>query len=294
MVQLRLSYQQLMGRLHGHSGYARDSREVSARLSDVIAKQERYFIVKVFVSLAMVALFGCFVVGCGGGFGASQTKPMTQVPSEAKNSDCEAQFKTALLHEKGNEHDLAMKEYVELSEKYPDCECIPEVMARLGGLFQIKGQVFKEQADALRQKADAASEAEILRLNEQSYSEFLKAAITFGKVQQRFPDHKLAGLAGLRSAQNYMRIKEFEKAIAILKWVSDYQSYDGLDIRAQALYWTGISYERMPASNDKARGAALLSACSSYKRAVFDFPDSKWAKFARGRLADPVFAKTIP
>jgi len=35
----------------------------------------------------MVALFGCFVVGCGGGSGASETKPIDQVQAEAKTMD---------------------------------------------------------------------------------------------------------------------------------------------------------------------------------------------------------------
>ena len=43
---------------------------------------------KVCMSLAMVALFGCFIVGCGGsGSGASETKPIDQVQAEAKTMD---------------------------------------------------------------------------------------------------------------------------------------------------------------------------------------------------------------
>jgi hypothetical protein len=45
--------------------------------------------------------------------------------------------------------------------------------------------------------------------------------------------------------------------------------------------------------NYKGRGAALQNAYQSYRRVTFDFPDSKWAKMARGRLADAVFAETI-
>jgi hypothetical protein len=35
------------------------------------------------------------------------------------------------------------------------------------------------------------------------------------------------------------------------------------------------------------------TAYETYRRVTFDFPDSLWAKYARGRLADPVFAKMI-
>jgi len=208
-----------------------------------------------------------------------------------------AQFKTALLYEKMKEHEIAVEEYVKLAYKYPKCEYIPEVMSRLGGYFQGKGQAFKEQADPLREKTDTISKAEVMRLDEQSYPEFLKAAVIFAKLQERFPDHELAGLAGLRSAQNYMRMHQYEKALAGFKLVVDNETYDGGEVRAQALYWSGLSYERwmgiMTQDNYKGRGAALQSAYQSYRRVTFDFPDSKWAKMARGRLADAVFAKTI-
>ena len=208
-----------------------------------------------------------------------------------------AQFKTALLYEKMKEHEIAVEEYVKLAYKYPKCEYIPEVMSRLGGYFQGKGQAFKEQADPLREKTDTTSKAEVMRLDEQSYPEFLKAAVIFAKLQERFPDHELAGLAGLRSAQNYMRMHQYEKALVGFKLVVENETYDGGEIRAQALYWSGLSYERwmgiMTQDNYKGRGAALQSAYQSYRRVTFDFPDSKWAKMARGRLADAVFAKTI-
>jgi peptidoglycan hydrolase CwlO-like protein len=41
------------------------------------------------MTLAMAALFGCFIMGCGGGgsSGPSETKPMDQVQAEAKTMD---------------------------------------------------------------------------------------------------------------------------------------------------------------------------------------------------------------
>lgn len=40
------------------------------------------------MTLAMAALFGCFIVGCGGGgSSANETKPMDQVQAEAKTMD---------------------------------------------------------------------------------------------------------------------------------------------------------------------------------------------------------------
>ena len=37
----------------------------------------------------------------------------------------------------------------------------------------------------------------------------------------------------------------------------------------------------------------MQEAYQLYRRVTFDFPDSKWAKYARGRLADPAFEDII-
>ena len=152
---------------------------------------------------------------------------------------------------------------------------------------------FKLQADPLREKEDVESKAEVLRLDELSYPEFLKAAMVYSKLQQRFPENPLAGLAGLSAAQNYMRAHQYKKAIAGFEICINNEDYDDGDIRAQALYWCGLSHERIPGGGYKSRGEAMMSAYQIYRRVTFDFPDSKWAKYSRGRLADPVFETII-
>ena len=54
------------------------------------------------------------------------------------------------------------------------------------------------------------------------------------------------------------------------------------------MFWCGLSYERI---DD--RGYQRMEAYEWYRRTTFDFPDSNWAKRARGRLADPVFESII-
>jgi hypothetical protein len=195
------------------------------------------------------------------------------------------------------EGEIAVEEYVKLAYKYPDSEHIPEVMSRLGKYFQATGQVFKEDADLLREKEDLESQSEVLRLDELSYPEFIKAAIIYGKLHERFPDHTLAGLAGLASSQNYMRSHQYEDAIDGFKRVVDNEDYDDTTIRSQALFWSGLSYERIAAAagagDYKGIGNAKQEAYETYRRVTFDFPDSKWAKMARGRLADVAFAQII-
>ena len=63
------------------------------------------------------------------------------------------------------------------------------------------------------------------------------------------------------------------------------------------MYWCGLSNERyagiMSEGNYRGRGDAMNNAYKLYRRVTFDFPDSKWAKYARGRLSDPVFERII-
>lgn len=219
----------------------------------------------------------------------------SKIPGDYPDTEfaSKAQFKTALVYEKMGEIENSVEEYVKLAYKYPDDELIPTVMARLGGYFQTKGMAFKKMGDPFREKEDEASQAEVLKYDELSYPEFLNAAMVFTKLQERFPEDPLAGLSGLRAAQNFMRAHQYEKAIQGFQRVVDNENYDDKDVRSQALYWMGLSYERTPTSGWKDEGENTRSAYSLYRRVTFDFPDSKWAKYARGRLADPVFARII-
>lgn len=49
----------------------------------------------------------------------------------------------------------------------------------------------------------------------------------------------------------------------------------------------------MTQDNWKGHGEAMGIAYETYRRVTFDFPDSIWAKYSRGRLADPAFSKRI-
>lgn len=211
----------------------------------------------------------------------------SQIPIDYPDSEFadKAQFKTALVYEKIGESEIAMDEYVKLAYKYPESEHIPEAMSRLAIHFQKIGQAFKDQADTLRDKTDVQSLGEILRLEKLATPEFIKAATIYGKLEERFPDHKLAGLAGLAAAQNYMRAHKYDTAIAGFTRVVENEDYDDMDIRAQALFWQGLCYERIAGLGKWDAPEQQSMAEQSYRRVTFDFPDSKWAKFARGRLA---------
>ena len=221
----------------------------------------------------------------------------SKIPTDYPESEfaAKAQYKTALVYEKMGEIDNSVEEYVKLAYKYPNHELIPMVMCRLGDYFQKKGQQFKDRAKPLREKTDEPSVAEVLRLDGLSYPEFLNAAMVFTKLLTRFPDDPLAGLAGIRAGQNFMRALQYEKSINVFQDVIENEEFEGGKIRAQAMFWGAYSRELYPTSKEdyRTRGKMIREAYQMYRRITFDFPDSIWAKRARGRLADPVFERII-
>jgi outer membrane protein assembly factor BamD (BamD/ComL family) len=189
-----------------------------------------------------------------------------------------AQYQIATIYERLKEPDIAAQEYVKLAYKYPDSEHLAVSMARLGTHFLKKAAEYEAKAKPLLEQAetnkDAAFEGEAL--NKMAIAEYLKTASIFGRLQQRFPTDPLAGQAGLRAGQSLMRANKHQGAVDAFKRVINEPSYDGVTIRAQAMYWTGMSFQalRQP-----------MAAYSNFKRLTYDFPESEWAAFARGQLS---------
>ena len=73
-----------------------------------------------------------------------------------------------------------------------------------------------------------------------------------------------------------MRAGENRDGLNAFKRVFEHEAYDGPKIRAQAMYWAGMCYENL---------GEAMAAYSIYKRLTFDFPESKWAAYARGQLS---------
>ena len=73
-----------------------------------------------------------------------------------------------------------------------------------------------------------------------------------------------------------MRASKNEEALtAFLRVVND-QAYDGKTLRSQGMYWAGMCYQKL---------GQEMAAYSMYKRITYDFPESKWAAYARGQLS---------
>jgi TolA-binding protein len=182
-----------------------------------------------------------------------------------------SQYKKALVLEKLGQIDQACEEYVKLSYRYPDNELVAETIARLGQYFLSKGKEFDDQA------ASQVDPVEREKVVMQGREMFLTAAEVFGRLGERFPQHALASKTRMLSGQCYLRAKEFDKSLEVFEAVYKDEKTDK-DLAAEAMYWAGdVSMQKK----------SLVAAYRAFKKLTWDYPESKWAKFARGRLTEP-------
>lgn len=211
----------------------------------------------------------------------------SSIPADYPDSPfaSKAQYKRALVYEKMGELEIAVEEYVKLGYKYPDNELIPEAMSRIGGFFEKRGLATKKEGDELMAKDDDTSLSKARQLLDSARRDFKWAASVYLRVQERYTDHPLAGIAGILGGQNRMRYGDFPGAVEAFSRVYCYAGYDGPDERAQALFWAGMAYEKL--LNEPVWSAPInrVPAVAHYEVLRSRWPASKWAKMARGRLA---------
>ncbi len=186
-----------------------------------------------------------------------------------------SQYKKAFVYEKMGQIDQACEEYVKLSYRYPDNELVAETIGRLGLYFLNKGKEIREEAASVEDKIE---QAKILLKAKEMY---VTAGEVFGRLAERFPSHKLAYKTKVSSAQCFMEAGEYDRAVATFNEVIESTEADN-DTRAEAMYWCGDCYMRME---------DLVNAYKMFKKCEWDYSTSKWAKFARFRLADEKLAK---
>ncbi len=158
--------------------------------------------------------------------------------------------------------------YVELTYTYPDNVLVPDAVVRLGQLFY--------------------------RLEN-----YPVAARVFANFERNNPEHSLAPRALFLAGQSYSKGAE-ERKTRLEQERYDRQSQEWLseavsvferlintypeerDLRAEAMYWAGDILVK--------RGD-MPGAYQWFTRLRWDYPESNWARFARGRLTDRAFER---
>lgn len=170
-----------------------------------------------------------------------------------------AQFKKALCLEKLDQYERACEEYVKLTYIYPEHRLVADATVRLGNYYYKK----------------------------KLYDTAGRVFVNFSK---RNNAHPLAAKAMFLGAQSFIKKenekedekgRNYSKAIETLNGLIE-SFPDDKNIRAEAMYWLG---------DCQTKAADFVGAYKSFKKLTWDYPETKWAKIARGRLSEKSFSK---
>jgi len=177
-----------------------------------------------------------------------------------------SQLKKAISLEKLEQFDQACEEYVKLTYLYPDSQYVADASIRMGNYYY-------------------------------KHKKYEIAAQIFLKFQKKNPAHELAPKSLFIAANCLMRIEnekeeqakainpnatgDYSEAIRVLEQLLD-EYRDDKDLSSEAMYWLGdcLSKQR-----------EYKQAYQTFKKLTWDYPESKWAKIARGRLTDDKFTR---
>ncbi|MCZ7646473.1 MAG: tetratricopeptide repeat protein [Planctomycetota bacterium] len=184
-----------------------------------------------------------------------------------------AQFKKAYAYEKMGDIDRACDEYVKLSYRYPEHELIAETISQLGQYFWKKGSDLKDQAD--KEKDPVGKEKLLIQARDM----YRTAAEVLLRLSVRFPDHTLALNTKVLAGEAYMHATLLPEAVRTFKEVFE-DPHPDKELAPRAMYWCGRSlYDQQD----------LINAYRVLKNLTWNYPETVWAKYARGMLTEEGF-----
>lgn len=170
-----------------------------------------------------------------------------------------SQFKKAICLEKMDHYDQACEAYVKLTYLYPNSPLVADATVRMGNYYY-------------------------------THEKYRTAGRIFERFQERHAEHELAAKALFLAGQSYMKMEnEREEGLtrdytdAVIAFGRLVEAYpDDKSIRPEAMYWLADSHFR---------NRNHVKAYQTFKKLTWDYPSTKWAKIARGRLTEEVFAR---
>ena len=199
----------------------------------------------------------------------------------------QGEFLLANLAQELDHNQEAIGRYSNIISNWPDSEYAPRSQFKKAICLEKMGnydQACEEYVKVTYIYPDSSLVADAtVRLGNYYYKEkaYKVAGKVFFKFQQRNPSHALACKALFLSAQCYMKMEDFKESVRLLSMLID-EYTDDKDVRAEAMYWLGDSYFK---------DHNYAKAYQTFKKLTWDYPESKWAKIARGRLTEDVLAR---
>ena len=201
----------------------------------------------------------------------------------------QGEFLLANLAQELGSPNEAISRYANVISQWPESEYAVRSLFKMA-ICQEKAQEknFDQAAESyvrviyLYPDSELVADAKI-RLGNYYYKEkqYKVAARIFAQFQKASPGHPLAAKTLFLAGQCHIKGEDWKSAIEALDLlVGTYP--DQKEVRPEAMYWLGESYSK---AND------YRQAYRTFKKITWDYPESKWAKIARGRLTEEVFTQ---
>jgi TolA-binding protein len=194
----------------------------------------------------------------------------------------QGQFLLANLAEELGDYPEAVGRYSQVIRNWPESEYASRSQFKKGLCFE-KSKQFDQACEEyvkvlyIYPDSDLVSSATInLARHYHRTKQFRVAARIFFRFQQRNPAHKLAPMTLFMSAQSYMQNKDYDDAVKMFQIVVDKYT-DDKRVRSEAMYWQ---------ADCLFNGGDYIKSYQTFTKLTWDYPESKWAKIARGRLTD--------
>ncbi len=223
----------------------------------------------------------------------------------------QGEFLLANLSQQLDDYKTAISQFSSVISKYPDSEYAPKSYYQKAVCYEKMAALEKEPARK-KQIGEMACEEYVrltylyptsrlatdskLRLGNYYYrmKHYRLAASVLEKFGEAHPDHNFAPkamlLAGYASRRNEQlkesqakKIKQvykpdYTQAIRIFSSIEERYKNNPAE-RAEALYWAGDSLYAQGSHEGK------VKAYQFFQRLIWDYPETRWAKEARGRMA---------
>ncbi|NLF23514.1 MAG: outer membrane protein assembly factor BamD, partial [Lentisphaerae bacterium] len=180
-----------------------------------------------------------------------------------------AQYHKALCLEMIGDYNRASEEYVKMTYLFPESPLVGDASIRLATYYytqeqryDIAGRIYSsfQRRFPTHEKADR--------------SLFMSAQCHMKQAERLLDDYQKAGSKGVNPAA--LVKEEYLAAVEALNTLTEkYRETASVGLRAQALYWAG----------DASLRAEVYDQAYLYlKRTVFEYPETEWARRARGLL----------
>jgi TolA-binding protein len=178
----------------------------------------------------------------------------------------------------------AIDVYERITLDWPKSVIAPDAQYKMGICYEKMDDMDKAMEEYVRLAykfpdsalvGDAMIRIGLYFFNKKNYS---IAVQVFAKFVERYEDHPQVQKVAFKMGLCYILSEKYVDAGDHFK--TFVEKYAKSELTPAALYWAGDAYLK---AND------ALKSYQMFKRCIWDYPDTKWAKFARGRLTAPIF-----